>query len=78
MLSRPLAIVVALVATIGWVANLASYLFTGRGDPQVNVIFGLVIGGVFALNRAVEVVRRRGADMLKPIDRDPAVKDDPP
>lgn len=74
MLPRSLVIALAIVVTLGWIANLASYLLTQRGDPQVNLLFGLVIGAVFGLNRIAEVVKRRANDMLKP-DRDPADKD---
>lgn len=78
MLPRPLVIAIAVLVSLGWAANLASYLVYQRGDPQVNLLFGLVIGAVFGLNRVVDVVRRRAADMLKPADHDATGKGDPP
>lgn len=78
MLPRPLVIALAVLVALGWAANLASYLVYNRGDPQVNLLFGLVIGAVFGLNRVVDVVRRRAGDVLKPADRDTVDEKDLP
>lgn len=77
MLPRPLVIALAVLVAAGWAINLWFYLAYGRSDPQVNLLFGVVIGAVFGLNRVVDVIRRRTGDMLKPAERDPADKGDP-
>ena len=78
MLPRPLVIGLAVLVSLGWAANLASYLIYNRGDPQVNLLFGLVIGAVFGLNRVVGVMRRRASDMPEPVDRESSDRSDPP
>lgn len=57
-LPRPVLVVIALVTTAGWAANLVSGLLGGPTDGAVNAIYatlvgsGLVFGGVKALRRS--------------------------
>lgn len=58
----PKPLLIALVILIGsaWTANLVVDYTTGRGEPAVNAIFGIVVGSLFALGRKDKPTGGRG------------------
>lgn len=52
MLPRPLVTILTVLIAIAWAANVVvGFISPERHDPTLNAIFGIVVGGVFALKR---------------------------
>lgn len=90
MLSRPLAIGIAILVSVVWAANLVvGILYPERHDATINAIFAIIVGAVFGLTpkrHLVQNARRRlsrltgdtpGDDDTEPSeDTDPSRGDD--
>ena len=80
-LPRPVLVFIALVTTLGWMANLVSGLIGGPTDPAINAIYatlvgsGLVVGGVRALRRSSDDPPQQFD--TRSIERDGGPDDDP-
>lgn len=64
MLSKPVLTAIALVVTFVWLASFMAQFIPSLGykaDPQIHVIFGLLITGLFAAP-AVPKMLGRGQD----------------
>lgn len=69
---RPLLIGLVVLIATAWAVNLVVDYTTGRGEPSVNAIFGIVVGALFALGRKEKQsrqVRKKIADLIAPDDR---------
>lgn len=52
MLSRTLVTALTVLITLAWSVNVVfGFIDPVRHDPTLNAIFGIVVGGVFALRR---------------------------
>lgn len=50
MLPRPLVTVLTVLVTLAWSVNVVyGFIDPAKHDPTLNAIFGIVVGGVFAL-----------------------------
>lgn len=71
MLPRPLVVALAVMVSIAWAVNLiVGFLYPGRNDPALNMIFMIVVGAAFALERrngsTARKARRKLAEVLDP------------
>jgi len=80
VLSRPLAIGIAILVSIVWAANLVvGALYPERHDATINAIFAIIVGAVFGLTPKRDVLQnarqrlaRRIAGEPEPTEPEPA------
>lgn len=69
-LPRWLVISIAALVSIMWTANLIVGFFAPeRANQDLNVLFGMVVGGVFTLDK-VPAIRRHVARLINPPSAD--------
>ncbi len=83
MLPRPVAVGLTVLISIMWAANLIVGYLTGRSDPYVNAIFGMVVAAVYALGRkagtsqGADQIRQASAERIRRARREYAEGEDP-
>lgn len=72
MLPRPVVTALTILITLAWCANVVvGFLYPERHDPTLNAIFGVVVGGIFALKRNSNgTVHRARAELARWIGGD--------
>lgn len=63
MLPRPIMSAVTVLVSLAWAANVIfGFAEPGRNDPTINAIFGIVVGGVYALQQRSSVTSKPPVD----------------